>query len=336
MRRAAVTGWGMALPERVMSNDDFTSIVETSDEWITARTGIRERRFANPGESGVSFALDAAREALDVAKLDANDLDLIIVGTFTADQQMPSMASLVQSGLGAKRAGAFDLNAACSGFVYSLVTGAQFIESGRYRRVLVVGVDINSRFLDFTDRGTCILFGDGAGAVVLEASTAPEGLLSVVLGSDGANGHHLTLGDTTPLSGVHTERDMDRPFMKMNGREVFRFAVRVMIDATQEVVHSADLALSDIDLLIPHQANQRIIDAAVDRMAFPQERVWVNLDRYGNTSAASVPICLVEAVRAGALTDGKHLAMVAFGGGLTWAAGVIRWGSEGVNRADRR
>ncbi len=319
-----------------MTNDDFSRLVETSHEWIVSRTGIRERRFADESESGVELGLRAAREALAVARLDANDLDLVVVGTFTADQQMPSMASLIQSGLGASRAGAFDLNAACSGFVYSFVTGASFIESGRFRRVLVVGVDINSRFLDFSDRGTCILFGDGAGAVVLEASTADEGLLSVVLGSDGANGHHLTLGDTRALSGVQTEREMQRPFMKMNGREVFRFAVRVMVDATQEVVQSAELTLDDIDLLVPHQANQRIIDAAIDRLAFPQDRVWVNLDRYGNTSAASVPICLVEAERAGVLTDGKHLAMVAFGGGLTWAAGVIRWGSEGVNRADRR
>jgi 3-oxoacyl-[acyl-carrier-protein] synthase III len=336
MRHAAVTGWGMAVPDRVLTNHELSQMVDTSDEWIVSRTGIRERRIVELDESATSMSIQAGVAACEKAGIDPADVDLVIVGTYTADHQMPSVASLVQNALGARRAGAFDVNAACSGFVYALAVGSQFIESGVYSKVLVIGTDIASRFLDYTDRSTCILFGDGAGAVVLQASDADEGLLSIVLGSDGSAGHHLTLGDNTNLGGLNGTRTVDRAFMKMNGPEVFRFAVKVMGEAAAEAVIKAGLTFGDIDLLVPHQANLRIIDTAAKRLELPRDRVWVNVDRYGNTSSASVPICLVEAVDAGAIQDGMNVVVVAFGGGLTWAAGVLRWGSSGVAQGVRR
>jgi 3-oxoacyl-[acyl-carrier-protein] synthase III len=335
MRHAAVTGWGMYVPERVLSNYDLSQMVDTSDEWIVSRTGIKERRVATETETATSMSVAAARAACLEANLDPTELDLIVVGTFTPDQYMPSVACLVQSELGASRAGAFDVNAACSGFVYALSVGAQFIQSGVYSKVLVIGTDVASRFLDYTDRGTCILFGDGSGAVVLEASDQDEGLLSMVLGADGSAGHHLTLGSEQPFTSLNGIRSIDRPFMRMNGAEVFRFAVKVMGEAAAEAVLKAGLRFEDIDLLVPHQANLRIIDAAAKRLELPRDRVWVNVAQYGNTSSASVPICLVEAVQAGAIQDGMNIVVVAFGGGLTWAAGVLRWGSAGVARVGR-
>lgn len=335
MRHAAVTGWGMYVPERVLSNHDLSLMVDTSDEWIVSRTGIKERRVAAETETATSMSVAAARRACAVAGLDPAELDLIIVGTYTPDQYMPSVACLVQKEIGAIRAGAFDVNAACSGFVYALSVGSQFIQAGTYSKVLVIGADIASRFLDYTDRGTCILFGDGAGAVVLEASEQDEGLMSLVLGSDGRAGHHLTLNSQQSFAPLNGSREIDRPFMRMNGPEVFRFAVKVMGEAAAEAVHNAGLTFSDIDLLVPHQANLRIIESAAKRLELPRDKVWVNVARYGNTSSASVPICLVEAVEAGAIQDGMNIVVVAFGGGLTWAAGVLRWGSGGVARVGR-
>jgi 3-oxoacyl-[acyl-carrier-protein] synthase-3 len=335
MRHAAITGWGMYVPDRVLTNDDLSQFVETSDEWIVSRTGIRERRIALETDTVTSMSVAAGRAACAQAGLDSSELDLIVVGTFTPDQYMPSIACSVQNELGARRAAAFDVNAACSGFVYALATGSQFIQSGMYSRVLVIGTDLNSRFLDYTDRGTCILFGDGSGAVVLEASEAEEGLLSIALGADGSAGHHLTLGDPQTMVGLNGDRDMSRPFMKMNGPEVFRFAVKIMGDSAAEAIEKAGLTFADIDLLVPHQANLRIIDSAARRLGLPSEKVWVNVGRYGNTSSASVPIALVEAVEAGAIQDGMNVAVVAFGGGLTWASGVVRWGSAGVARGAR-
>jgi 3-oxoacyl-[acyl-carrier-protein] synthase-3 len=332
MPHAAVTGWGMYVPERVLTNAEIATMVETSDEWIVSRTGIRERRVVTEAETAVSVSVRAARAACMQAQLDPSELDLIVVGTFTPDQYMPSVACLVQAELGATRASAFDVNAACSGFVYALAVGAQFVQTGFYRKVLVIGTDLASRFLDYTDRGTCVLFGDGSGAVVLEPSEHDEGLRSVVLGADGTAGHHLTLGSPQSFVGLNGARQIERSFMKMNGPEVFRFAVKVMGEAAAEAVLKAGLTFHDIDLLVPHQANLRIIDAAAKRLDLPRERVWVNIDRYGNTSSASVPICLVEAIEAGAIQDGMNIVVVAFGGGLTWAAGVLRWGSSGVAR----
>jgi 3-oxoacyl-[acyl-carrier-protein] synthase-3 len=335
MQHAAITGWGMAVPDRVMTNADLERMVETSDEWVFSRTGIRERRVVGPGDTTTSLAAEAARKALDCAGLTADDLDLIIVGTCTPDQFLVSQACLLQAEIGG-HAGAFDLGAACSGFVYALATGSQFIENGVFKRVLVVGADTLTRFVDYTDRTTCILFGDGAGAVVLEATAEPRGLLSTVLGANGAGHKHLYVpgwGAYVPESaGIFPEY---RPYLQMNGNEVFRFAVRVMGDAAAEAVEKAGLSFADVDMLIPHQANQRIIDAAARRLGLPNEKVWVNLDRYGNTSAASIPIALVEAAEAGRFKEGDNLVFVAFGGGLAWAAGLVRWGTAGVPRKEQ-
>ncbi len=333
MRYAAITGWGKYLPERVVTNDDLAKVVDTSDEWIRSRTGIAERRIAAETETSVSMAVAAAVEACTVAGIDPSELDLIVTATYTPDQFMPSVASLVQHELGATGAGAFDLNAACSGFVYALATGSQFVRSGAMSKVLVVGVDYQSRYVDFTDRSTCILFGDGAGAVVLEASDEPLGLISLELGSDGSAGHHLTLGSPQAFVGLNGAREMSRPFIQMNGREIYRFAVKVMGQAALRVIEQAGLELSDIDLFVPHQANERIIDAAASRLNLTKDQVWVNIAHYGNTSAASIPICLVEANAAGAVAPGKNLVLVAMGGGLSWAAGVVRWGCPGKSEA---
>jgi 3-oxoacyl-[acyl-carrier-protein] synthase-3 len=375
-RHAAITGWGMAVPETILSNADLERLVDTSDEWIVSRTGIRERRVIGPGESSTSLAVAAARQALDRAGLEADAVDLIIAATYTPDKFMVSQACLVQAELGGTAA-AFDLGAACSGFVYALATGAQFIQSGLHRRVLVIGVDTQTRFVDYTDRATCVLFGDGAGAVVLEATDQPVGLLSTVLGADGSGYRHLYVpgwedpaGSTEPpISPVLSTEDngtermatlggapsapprstsggttvaapraiarqvlSERPHVRMNGNEVFRFAVRVMGEAAVEAVEKAGLSFADVDMLIPHQANLRIIDAAARRLDLPRDRVWVNVDRYGNTSSASIPIALCEAEAAGRLHAGDNVVLVAFGGGLSWAAGVVRWGATGVDR----
>lgn len=332
MYHAAVTGWGMYVPDHVLTNEDLAEVMDTSDEWIRTRTGIRERRTAAATETTTSMATAAGKAACLQAGIDPAELDLIIVATFTPDQYMPSASSQVQHALGATRAAAFDMNTACSGFVYALATGAQFVQAGTYSKVLVIGADLVSRFLDYTDRGTAILFGDGAGAVVLEPSVIQEGVLSIELGANGAAGEHLTLGDPESFVGLNGARSIDRPFMKMNGREVFRFAVRIMGEAAATAILKAGLTFADIDLLIPHQANLRIIEAAAKRLELPRDRVWVNVDRYANTSCASIPICLVEAQEVGALQDGMNVAVIGFGGGLTWAASVIRWGAEGVRR----
>ncbi len=335
MRYAAITGWGMAVPERVLTNADLERMVDTSDEWIVSRTGIRERRVVGPGDSTTSLAVAAARRAVERADLTADDLDLIIVATYTPDQFLVSQACLVQAQLGGT-AGAFDLGAACSGFVYALSVGTQFVRTGCYERILVIGADTLTRLIDYTDRATCVLFGDGAGAVVLEATDQPRGLLSTVLGADGAGSEHLYIPGWATLVPESAPLVQDapgtRPGLRMNGNEVFRFAVRVMGDAAADAVERAGLSFSDIDMLIPHQANLRIIDAAARQLDLPREKVWLNLDRYGNTSAASIPIALCEAEAAGALADGNNLVFVAFGGGLSWAAGVVRWGTEGVCR----
>jgi 3-oxoacyl-[acyl-carrier-protein] synthase III len=323
----------MAVPDRVLTNADLERMVDTSDEWIVTRTGIRERRIVGPNDSTTSLSVDAARNALAKAGMTADDLDLIIVATCTPDQFLVSEACLVQGELGGTAA-AFDLGAACSGFVYALSTASQFIQAGTYERALVIGADTLTRFVDYSDRSTCILFGDGAGAVVIEASDEPRGVLSTVLGADGGGYRHLYIpgwGAFVPESaGIFPEY---RPYLQMNGREVFRFAVTVMGDAAVEAVEKAGLDFGDIDMLIPHQANLRIIDAAARRLNLPMDNVWVNLDRYGNTSAASIPIAMVEAAEAGKLHEGDDLVLVAFGGGLAWAASVIRWGTAGLKSA---
>jgi 3-oxoacyl-[acyl-carrier-protein] synthase-3 len=326
-RYSRIIGWGKYAPEKVLTNQDLENMVDTSDEWIITRTGIRERRIAAPEETTATMSVEAARAALDKAQLRPTDLDLIIVATSSPDHLLPPVSSMIQDMLGAKGVGAFTLTAGCTGFVYALATAHQFIASGAYENVLVIGAELISRFVDWKDRNTCVLFGDGAGAVVLTASEMPGGVLSFVLGSDGSLGDALivpSIGSKEPLS--QKVLDERTHYIKMDGRRVFKFATRIMSKATVEAVKASGLSLSDIDLLIPHQANLRIIELARRHLGLPEEKVFINVDRYGNTSAASIPIALCEAIEEGRVNEGDNLVMVGFGGGLTWAATVVHMG----------
>jgi 3-oxoacyl-[acyl-carrier-protein] synthase III len=322
-----IGGWGKYLPKRIMPNSELAELVDTSDEWIRARTGIGERRIAAPEETTCTLAVQAARQALERAQVAAEDLDLIIVATCTPDySNMPATASLVQHALGASHAGAFDLNAVCSGFLYGLATGSQFIVSGAYRSVLVIGAEVFTRILDWQDRSTCVLFGDAAGAVVLQPSEVPGGLLSFVLGSDGAGACSLYVpagGSRQPAS-AETVAQREH-YVQMQGRDVFRFATRVLPDSVLQALQAANLTTDDIDLLIPHQANTRIIDAAVRRLKLSESVVFSNVERYGNTSAASIPVALCEAVESGLVQPGATLVLSGFGAGLSWGSAVWKW-----------
>ena len=323
-RYAAITGWGMYMPERVMTNLELSTMVDTSDEWIRSRTGIETRHIADVREATSDLATRAAWEALHRADVNPDDLDLIIVATCSPDYHIPSTASQVQDHLGASRAGAFDLNAACSGFVYALSMASQAIISGGANKALVIGAETLSRWLDWSQRETCVLFGDGAGAVVLEASERPSGLLSYVLGSDGSGAELLILrngGSRQPPRGMMPAEGA----LYMNGKEVYRFATRVMGKAAREVIDRAGLTADDISLFIPHQANLRIIESAAKHLGIPMERVFVNVNKYGNTSAASIPIALCEAADSGRMQPGDNICIVGFGAGLTWAAATLRW-----------
>lgn len=323
---AHITGWGMAIPDRVLTNFDLSQMVETSDEWIQERTGIKERRIAADEQTTASLATEAALKALQVANLLPGELDLIIVSTSSPEHIFPATACLVQDRIGASRAGAFDLLAACTGFIYALHLGAQAIRSGAIKNVLVIGAETLSRITNWKDRNTCILFGDGAGAFVLQASEEPGGILSGVLRSDGSGSDLLSLpagGSKYPTSIETVTKNMH--YIHMNGREVFRFATRVMTQATREAIELAGLKVEDISLIIPHQANRRIIEAAARGLDIPLERCIINVDRYGNTSTASIPIATIEAVENGRLQRGDRLVFVGFGAGLTWGAVVVEW-----------
>jgi 3-oxoacyl-[acyl-carrier-protein] synthase-3 len=322
---SAITGWGMYVPEKTLTNEDLERMVDTSDAWITARTGIKQRHIAGPDESASTLALAAARHALERAGIEGKDLGLILVATVCGDYPFPSTACLVQNALGAQ-CGAFDLQAACSGFLYGVATAHQFIANGAVKHALVVGVEVLSRVVDYTDRGTCVLFGDGAGAVVLSASDTPGGLLGFTLGSDGARPEQLwipTGGSVEPIT-EQVLRDR-RNYVQMQGSEVFKFATRIMGTAMEEALSNAGMTAADMDLFLPHQANLRIIEAASKRLNLPSEKVFVNIQDYGNTSAAAIPIALCEAIEQGRVFPGAHLGMVAFGAGLTWAAAVVKW-----------
>ncbi|MDP9381617.1 MAG: ketoacyl-ACP synthase III [Chloroflexota bacterium] len=325
-RHAAVTGWGHYAPEKVLTNRDLEGMLDTSDEWIRTRTGICERRIAAHDETTSTMCAIAAQRALDKAHMAAIDLDLIICATTTPDTLMPATACLVQDSIGAANAGAFDLNTACTGFVYGLVMASQFIQSGAYDRVLVVGGETLSRFLNWQDRTTCILFGDGAGAVVLEATEDESGLLSFVLGSQGSGGPLLTIagGGAAKPASPETVAAGDH-YLYMRGNEIFKFAVRSMVQAAGEALTKAGLTQEDVRVVVPHQANVRILRATQEALGLPWESVFVNVDRYGNTSAASVGIALSECADLGMLRPGDNLLFIAFGGGLTWASAVMRW-----------
>ncbi|MEW5870122.1 MAG: beta-ketoacyl-ACP synthase III [Chloroflexota bacterium] len=323
---AHITGWGMAAPERVMTNHDLAQLVDTDDEWIQSHTGIRERRIADDQETTASLAVDASQRALEVARLKPADLDLIIVSTSSPEYIFPATACIVQDRLGANKAGAFDLLAACTGFIFALNMATQAIRSGSISNALVIGSETLSRLVDWKDRNTCILFGDGAGAFVLQAREERGGLISAVMRSDGSGGDLLIVpggGSHLPAS-LETVKD-GQHYVQMNGHEVFRFATRVMAQATQEAVAQAQMTLEDIHLIIPHQANLRIIEAAIRRLKVPMERCVVNLDRFGNTSTASIPIATFEAIQNGRLKSGDPVVFVGFGAGLTWGAAVAIW-----------
>ncbi len=325
-RYAHIIGWGMYVPEHRRTNAEIATMVDTSDEWITSRTGIKERRIAADNESTATMAIHAAEAALEVANVAPEDLDLIIVASATPEYLFPATACLVQDDLGADRAGAFDLSAACSGFIYGVSLAAQAIQTGAIDTALVIGSETLSRFVDWSDRKTCILFGDGAGAVVLAGRDQRGGVLSCTMRADGSGGDLLTVpagGSRHPAS-LETLAE-NQHTIKMNGREVFRFATRVMADAVRVVAEKANLTLDDVALVIPHQANSRIIQTAARRLRLPEDKIYVNLDRYGNTSSASVPIALCEAVEEGRIQPGDNLVLVGFGAGLTWAAAAVEW-----------
>ncbi len=320
-----ITGWGMSVPEKVLTNADLEKMVDTSDEWIVSRTGIRERHVAGQGETTATLSVKAARAAMDKAGIIAADLDLILVATSSPDYLLPPVSSMIQHQLGA-HCGAFTLVAGCTGFVYGLATAQQFIASGAYKTILVIGAEIITKFVDWTDRNTCVLFGDGAGAVVVQASTEKTGVLAFELGSDGEGAQHLmmNLGVANPPSqAVIDNRDH---YIRMNGREVFKFATRTLARSVAEVIGRSGLSTDDIDLLIPHQANERIIEVAAKQLGMPMDKVFVNIAKYGNTSAASIPIALCEAMDQGRCQLGDTIVMVGFGAGLTWASAVVQLG----------
>ena len=322
---ARIAGLGKYLPEHVVTNSDLERLVETSDTWIQDRTGVRERRKAADHETASTMGIEAARQALDQAGIQAEDLDLVIAATTTPDGMFPAVGSLIQDGLGARRAGAFDINAACVGFLTAVATASQFIATGAYKHILVVGSDVLSRIIDWSDRRTCVLFGDGAGAVVLEAAERGEPF-SFVLHSDGGGAQALYAHGPCARPG---EADPGCYFIQMDGPHIFKFAVQAMEQATREAVASAGLTVDDIDLLIPHQANLRIIDATAKRLGLPAERCMTNVDRYGNTSSASIPMALREAWEQGRLHEGDRVVFVAFGGGLVWGALMLEWAPVG-------
>ena len=325
---AGIVGLGTYVPERVLTNLELESMLETSDEWIRSRTGIKERRIAAPEQASSDLAFEAARLALENGKVSADEVDLIVCATLSPDMLFPATGCIVQDRLGAKKAAAFDLEAGCSGFIYGLAVAQAFITSGIYKTVLVIGTDVMSRMVNWKERDTCVLFGDGAGAVVVKPVESDQGILSVHLGSDGSGADTLLVpagGSRMPFSQETLDRNLQ--YIHMNGGEVFKFAVKAMCNATKQVLDDAGLKQEDIDFLVPHQANTRIIESAAKRLKLPLEKVVVTVDRYGNNSTASVPLALEEAVKDGRIKDGHNIVLVGFGAGLTWGAVAIRWGS---------
>jgi 3-oxoacyl-[acyl-carrier-protein] synthase-3 len=326
MIHARITGTGSYAPKKVITNHDLEKLVDTSDEWITERTGIKERRIAEKGQCTSDLAYEAAAKALKAAKLPPQELDLILVATTTPDMLMPSLGCMVQEKLGAKNAGAFDLYAACSGFIYGLSVANAFITSGTYENILLIGAELLSRFVDWEDRTTCVLFGDGAGAVVLQRHAGKRGVLSTHLHSDGSLGNLLNIpagGALHPATHDTVRKRMH--FIKMKGNETFKTAVRALESAVQEALEHNKVKPEEIDFLVPHQANLRIIQAMAQRLNMSMEKVVLTLPKYGNTSAASIPMALDEAVRDGRIKENHLLLLEAFGGGLTWASALLRW-----------
>jgi 3-oxoacyl-[acyl-carrier-protein] synthase III len=323
--RVGITGLGTCVPEQVMTNDDLAKLVDTNDEWIVERTGIKERRIATQEEALSDLALPAAREALEDAGVEGSDIDLLIVATVTPDMMFPTTSAILADELGATSAGAYDLLAGCTGFMYAIAQAYGLLASGMSNRALVVGGDVLSKLLDWTDRSTVVLFGDGAGAVVMERVDR-GGFLGFELGADGAGGKHLWY----PGSGSR-HYDGSDSFMKMNGREVFKFATRVMVSSAQSILGQCGKTVEDVDVYVPHQANKRIIDHAVAKLGIAPDRTVVNVQKYGNTSSGSIPLALADARADGRLSDGKLVLMTGMGAGLTWGSALIEW-TEGAGQ----
>ena len=320
MKRASIIGVGSYVPKKVLTNSDLEKMVETSDEWIMDRTGIRERRISADNEATSDLALIAAKRALESARIDPKELELIIVGTSSPDMLFPSTACIIQDKIGAVNAAAFDVSAACSGFNYALTTASSFIESGQYNNIMVIGADTLTKYLDWTDRNTCILFGDGAGAVILKATNDGSGVMANYLGAEGSGGKYLIMP-----GGGSRDPEAKKRFIWMDGKEVYKFAVKVLPKCIKAVLEKAELKISDISLFIPHQANMRIINFAMKLFGLSKDKVYVNLDRYGNTSAASIPIALDEAVKEVRIKKGDIVVLAGFGAGLTYGANVLKW-----------
>ncbi|KXY44911.1 beta-ketoacyl-ACP synthase III [Bacillus mycoides] len=305
-----ILGIGRYVPEKVVTNHDLEKIVDTSDEWIRTRTGIAERRIADDTIDTSYMAVEASKKALEDAGISGEDIDLILVATVTPDRAFPAVACVIQEAIGAKHAAAMDLSAACAGFMYGMITAQQFIQTGTYKNVLVVGSDKLSKIVDWNDRNTAVLFGDGAGAIVMGAVSEGKGVLSFELGADGSGGKHLYQDE----------------YVMMNGREVFKFAVRQLGDSCLRVLEKAGLTKGDVDFLVPHQANIRIMESARERLNLPKEKMSMTIEKFGNTSASSIPIAMVEELQNGRIQDGDLIILVGFGGGLTWGAVALRWG----------
>ncbi|MCP4205063.1 MAG: ketoacyl-ACP synthase III [bacterium] len=326
MKRARIIGTGRSVPEKILTNADFERMVDTSDEWITARTGIKERRISSDEEALSDFAIPAARQALQMAGVGGEEVDLIIVATVTPDTSFPATSTQVQEAVGAKNAAAFDLSAACTGFIYGLGVVRSMIDAGTIKTAVVIGAEVLSKIVDYTERSTSVLFGDGAGAVVVRAAEGEPGLLGIALHSDGSLGHLIDRpvgGSRHPLKSLDSEADLG--FIRMRGNETFRVAVRSLADVSNEVLDQCGVSPAEVDWFIPHQANRRIIDAVGQRLAIPEGHTYVNVERYGNTSAASIPIALDELNRSGKIDEGQLVLLSAFGSGLTWGASLIRW-----------
>ncbi len=327
MLRARIVGTGSSLPDKILTNADLEQMVDTNDEWITSRTGIKQRRIAAEGEFTSTFAVEASRRAMEMAGISAEELDLIILGTVTPDFPLPSTACIIQNEIGAFKAAAFDISAACSGFVYGLSIAEKYIRSGIAKKALVIGAEVLSRIVDWSDRNTCILFGDGAGAAVVEASENDNGILSTHIFSDGSfwkTLYQTGSGSRNPATSKHTI-DEQLFYIRMEGNDVFKHAVRAMEEAACASLSANAMSPSDISLFIPHQANKRIIDATAKRLGLTEDKVFVNLHNYGNTSSASIPIALDEANRAGRIMPGDIVLLDAFGGGFTYASALMRW-----------
>lgn len=323
---ASITGIGSFLPKKVLTNDDLTKMLDTTDEWITKRTGIKERRIVENGATASDLAIEASLRALDDANVLPSEVDLIVAATITPDCLVPSTACFLQDKIGASNAGAFDILAACAGFVYALSIAKSFVASGAMKTVLVVGTECLSKITDYTDRSTCILFGDGAGAVIVQRGNGRREIITTHLGSDGSQAELLMLpagGSKLPTS--HETIESRSHYIRLKGKELFKVAINNMVDVITKTVAENNMKLEDIDLIIPHQSNIRIIEAAMDRLKLPRKKAYINIDRIGNTSSASIPIAIDEIDKGGMLNPGDSVLLVAFGGGLTWSSSIIKW-----------